>query len=89
MPSKTLMIDPPSGWMYGFPKPIPNDQLDRVHAWLVENGYPQNEIDARGDHFYSRYWEKEIEEEKCSGGKWKKDCDDWACVGKCMHDKMT
>ncbi len=50
------MIDPPSGWRYGFPKPIPEDQLGRTREWLVENGYPQSEIDALGDRFYYRCW---------------------------------
>ena len=53
---KTRIIDPPSGWKYGFPKPIPNDIKD-VIPWLVENGYPQKEIDNLGEHFYCRYWE--------------------------------
>jgi hypothetical protein len=61
---KTVMlIDPPSGWKYGFPKPIDlQASKGRVLEWLVEQGYPQAEIDACGDHFYSRYWETEIEE---------------------------
>jgi len=49
------MIDPPSGWRYGFPKVIPNDVKD-VKEWLVENGYPQSEIDDYGDYFYCRFW---------------------------------
>ena len=52
----TRMIDPPSGWRYGFPKPIP-DSVIEVKVWLVENGYPQSEIDSCGEHFYCRYWE--------------------------------
>ncbi len=24
--------------------------------WLVENGYPQEEIDSCGKHFWCRYW---------------------------------
>jgi hypothetical protein len=55
---KTRIIDPPSGWKYGFPKPIPNDIKD-VIPWLVENGYPQKEIDKLGEHFYCRYWESD------------------------------
>ena len=55
------MIDPPSGWRYGFPKAIPQDVTD-TQKWLVENGYPQQEIDACGDYFFVRYWEQE---EKC------------------------
>lgn len=51
------MIDPPAGWKFGFPKAIPDDVTD-VMAWLVENGYPQEEIDSCGEHFYCRYWEE-------------------------------
>lgn len=52
------MIDPPSGWKYGFPKELPKDTTD-VLAWLVENGYPQKEIDRLGDNFYCRHWKQE------------------------------
>ena len=58
---KTRIIDPPSGWKYGFPKPIPDDIKD-ARPWLVENGYPQKLIDELGEHFYCRYWNKEDEE---------------------------
>ena len=50
------IIDPPGGWLYGFPKPIPASVVN-VKEWLVENGYPQSEIDSMGEHFYCRYWE--------------------------------
>ena len=49
------MIDPPSGWMFGFPKPIPDGVKD-INKWLVEQGYPQKLIDDYGDYFYCRYW---------------------------------
>jgi hypothetical protein len=52
-----LIIDPPSGWKYGFPKPIPKDRQKDVKVWLVENGYPQEEIDAYGESLSCRYWE--------------------------------
>lgn len=52
-----MMIDPPSGWKYGFPKAIP-DGVENVREWLVANGYPQKEIDSCGKHFYCRYWEE-------------------------------
>lgn len=54
---KVTIIDPPTGWRYGFPKPIPKDRLKDVNTWLVEQGYPQEEIDKLGDYFYYRYWE--------------------------------
>lgn len=57
--TKKTMIDPPSGWKYGFPKVIPLEYLNRTLEWLVENGYPQKEIDSCGKHFYCRYWEIE------------------------------
>lgn len=58
--SKKMYIDPPSGWKYGFPKVIPNDVED-INSWLVQNGYPQKEIDSCGKHFYYRCWESEEE----------------------------
>ncbi len=51
-------IDPPSGWVYGFPKEIPYDVVN-VKDWLVENGYPRKVMDSMGKHFYCRYWETE------------------------------
>ena len=52
-------IDPPSGWRYGFPKILPNN-ITNTLEWLVDNGYPQEEIDKFGDQFVCRHW---IEEE--------------------------
>ena len=56
------MIDPPSGWKYGFPKPIPDGVTDVV-AWLVSEGYPQSEVDRFGKHFHCRYWEEDYPDE--------------------------
>lgn len=56
---KVIMCDPPIGWKFGFPKPIPREVED-VNTWLVEQGYPQEYIDAHGDYFYCRYWEHEV-----------------------------
>ena len=49
------MIDPPGGWLYGFPKELPKG-VENITAWLVENGYPQKEIDKLGEHFYCSHW---------------------------------
>jgi len=54
--NRIKMIDPPKGWIYGFPKPIPDDVKD-PREWLVKNGYPKKLIDDLGEHFYCRYWE--------------------------------
>lgn len=59
---KVMMIDPPSGWKYGFPKPLPEEVVDTM-KWLVENGYPQSEIDACGDYFYCSHYYHEVEDE--------------------------
>lgn len=56
---KVKMIDPPSGWMYGFPKEIPKD-VENVLEWLIENGYPKDKIDKLGDNFYCRYWYQDV-----------------------------
>jgi hypothetical protein len=40
----TLMIDPPSGWRYGFPKVYDNPNDLSVEEWLLENGYPSHEM---------------------------------------------
>ena len=53
----TLMVDPPSGWKYGFPKAKPDDATDTI-AWLLSEGYPQTEIDVCGDYFFIRTWEE-------------------------------
>lgn len=37
------MVDPAHGWLYGFPKEIPEDVLmsGLMHPWLLEQGYPE------------------------------------------------
>jgi hypothetical protein len=40
------MIDPPSGWKYGFPKPFDPKPGQGMLEWLAANGYPQQEIDS-------------------------------------------
>lgn len=63
MKKTVTMIDPPSGWKYGFPKVLP-EGVDDVMKWLVENGYPQREIDACGKHFHCGHWHEEIDDEQ-------------------------
>lgn len=61
---KVTMIDPPSGWKYGFPKVMPKkfDNFSELEEWLVSEGYPQRLINELQDTFFCRYWEEEIEE---------------------------
>lgn len=51
------MIDPPSGWKYGFPKLLPESRKKDVKIWLVEQGYPQEEINRLGKQFFCGYYE--------------------------------
>ena len=55
------MCDPPTGWKYGFPKEIPFETSENggTRQWLLDNGYPQSEIDACGNYFFVRFWEVE------------------------------
>ena len=53
-----IMCDPPEGWKYGFPKPIPKDKLGKVSEWLISEGYPK---DLAENVAYWRYWEEEVE----------------------------
>jgi len=61
------MCDPPSGWRWGFPKPMPSQQFDSVsdlYEWLVVEGYPQKEIDYWKESSIDlpcRFWSQEIE----------------------------
>lgn len=60
--NKTLMIDPPSGWKYGFPKPVPEAFFDEgfdLGNWLVACGYPAKDVPLAIK--YSRYWETDNE----------------------------
>ena len=44
-----VFVDPPSGWMYGFPREAPKNlremTSDDLCAWLVENGYPHDRVE--------------------------------------------
>jgi hypothetical protein len=46
----TKYIDPPWGFRYGFPKPIP-ENTPNIIEWLLQNGYPQSAIDEMGEYF--------------------------------------
>ena len=52
-------VDVPEGWMYGFPKAIPNSAIDSVSAiyeWVLDKGYPKEKMDRMGSTFYIRIW---------------------------------
>lgn len=61
---RILIIDPPSGWRYGFPKVLPkNVKPENLRSWFVENGYPESEVDMAIK--WSRSWYQEVEVKKC------------------------
>lgn len=58
------MIDPPEGWRFGFPKPIPDDVED-IDMWLIFNGYPNTLVikwAKQFSHVPCRFWEIPDEE---------------------------
>ena len=61
--SQVEFVDPPSGWMYGFPKcfPYPRPEGFDVLKWIIEQGYPQKEVDKFGDNFICRHWIDDVE----------------------------
>jgi len=50
-------IDPPSGWKYGFPKVLPDPTPEDIRSWLIENGYPERDVDFALQ--YCRMWQDE------------------------------
>ena len=46
-------IDPPSGYLYGFPKIYDPEKDGSLNAWLVKEGYPAKEVN---NDLYVRSW---------------------------------
>ena len=58
---KTItMVDPPSGWRYGFPKELPEGVTD-IMSWLTESGYPKHAIESFGESFPYRVFQMEVD----------------------------
>lgn len=58
-----LFVDPPGGWRYGFPKPMPAN-VQNVDEWLVQEGYPQELVDSwKGKGVPCRCWYQEEDED--------------------------
>lgn len=50
------IVDPPSGWMYGFPRIMDHDPTkETVQEWFLRHGYPQKLID-KGMLEWCRSW---------------------------------
>ncbi len=50
------IVDPPSGWRYGFPAELQDDYRQQ----LKEAGYPETQIEFALKH--SRYWMETVDE---------------------------
>jgi hypothetical protein len=59
----TVWIDPPEGWIYGFPRPIPEGiEGDAINEWMIKVGYPKEKIEEYGEHFHCRMMYEEKNE---------------------------
>jgi hypothetical protein len=60
---KVKYFDPPSGWKYGYPMRLPDsiNTTEDIIAWLVENGYPEKDVEIAVR--YGRWWEEEVEDD--------------------------
>ena len=54
-----MMIDPPSGWLYGFPARYNKEEHGDLGEFLAQRGYPREDIDFALKHM--RCWDEEDE----------------------------
>lgn len=62
--AEELLVDPPSGWRYGFPKVWNKKTHPDMTAWLIENGYPEKS--TRGGDLICRFMS--VSEETSAAG---------------------
>lgn len=53
-----IVVDPPSGWRYGFPAPLQEDYKQQ----LIDVGYPQKDIEFAMAHSWYTEYGTDIEE---------------------------
>lgn len=62
----SMVFDPPSGWMYGFPAVVPEGinvrDDEELTKWLISKGYPTKDIPLALKH--SRMWEFNPDKQK-------------------------
>ena len=59
---RIMVVDPPSGWQYGFPRELDLKEGEEFDQWLIDHGYPKRLIDE-GMSKHCRYWCEEVDEE--------------------------
>lgn len=52
--ARVVMVDPPSGWMYGFPAVWDKNQFETIEEFLKAAGYPEKDIEFACRHM--RMW---------------------------------
>ena len=57
-----MMIDPPSGWRYGFPVAYNAEKDGDLGEFLVKKGYPVDDVDF--GLRWLRCWEEENDDKK-------------------------
>lgn len=67
MKKRMTVVDPPNGWLYGFPKVMPNEVMNDAEfsEWLMQQGYPPSLVDQALHH--SRYWDVDAPESAGEG----------------------
>jgi hypothetical protein len=55
-----VWVDPPQGWLYGFPKPWDKKKYPDIRSWLIYNGYAAKDIDFAMQNL--RMWEENDDE---------------------------
>lgn len=52
--ARKVVVDPPSGWMYGFPDIWDKDKFESLEDFIRAAGYPEDQIDFACRHM--RMW---------------------------------
>jgi len=63
--NERMMVDPPEGWRYGFPKEVKAYRSYggvpiKMESWLLANGYPQSEIEKWPEGVPYRIWYEKV-----------------------------
>jgi hypothetical protein len=57
--NKSLWVDPPEGWKYGFPAIYNPDTDGQMSEWIISKGYPIQIIKEYGEQWMVRCWPAE------------------------------
>jgi hypothetical protein len=52
--ARKVMVDPPSGWQYGFPALWDKDEYEKLEDFMEAKGYPKDQIEFACS--YMRMW---------------------------------